>query len=130
MNTIQNTDKSVQISPTKWILWSFIILDGNIYCQMKNKPNSIDLMSIEAMFLKSKLMFWKRFYDTFLISPKSKYFENLSNDLKMIHENNLLLLYDCTDKFTNQRNVDLFIKYALVDGHVTIPTTRIDVSFF
>jgi hypothetical protein len=60
-------------------------------------------------------MYWKRFYDTFLISPKSKYFENLSNDLKMIHENNLLLLYDCTDRFTNQR--------------MYIATTRTDVSF-
>ena len=47
----------------------------------------------------------------------------------MIHENNLLLLYDCTDRFTNQRNVDLFLKYALNVGHVTIPTTRTDVSF-
>jgi hypothetical protein len=76
-----------------------------VYCQMKNKSNNIDLMSIESMFLNSNFMYWKRFYDTFLISPKSKYFENLSNDLKMIHENNLLLLYDCTDRFTNQRNV-------------------------
>ena len=100
-----------------------------VYCQMKNKSNSIDIMSIEAMFLNSNLMYWKRFYDTFLISPKSKYFKNLSNDLKMIHENNLLLLYDCTDRFTNQRNVDLFLNYALNVGHVTIPTTRIDVSF-
>lgn len=100
-----------------------------VYCQMKNKSNSIDIMSIEAMFLNSNFMYWKRFYDTFLISPKSKYFENLSNDVKMIHENNLLLLYDCTDRFTNQRNVDLFLKYALNVGHVTIPTTRTDVSF-
>jgi hypothetical protein len=89
-----------------------------VYCQMKNKSNNIDLMSIESMFLNSNFMYWKRFYDTFLISPKSKYFENLSNDLKMIHENNLLLLYDCTLPLPPQEPTFLFWSWIYwIDFH-------------